>query len=181
MGILLSLAEIYIPGFIRRRELERLFAATADGFGTSMPSTGGLDFHECLRTYALFTKEKAKEAIQKRNESEVKHGLYRNAYHLGQGLRGELGVSSARDAMRLARLVYNIVEIDFKGSEQGEVVINRCFFSSFYSPKVCGIISSIDAGMLSGLTGGGRLNFQQRLTEGAGCCLARLSFGVKSS
>ncbi len=181
MHLLLSLAGIYIPEFAKKKKLGRLFAETADAFGTDMPSLGRLTFEECLKQYALFTKENAEEAIRKRTEIEVKHKLYQNAYHLGQGLREEFGVRSIKDAMRLARLVYRIVAIDFRSSTQGEVVISRCFFSSFYSPAVCGVISSLDAGLLQGISGGGRLSFQQRLTEGGECCRARLSFGVRST
>ncbi len=127
MSILLTLAGIYVPQFIKKRKLARLFAATAEGFGADMPDLAG------------------------------------------------------KDAMQMAHLIYGIVGIDFRGNPQGEVVISRCYFSSFYSPKVCGIISSLDAGLLSGISGGGRLSFQQRLTEGTECCRARLSLGVRST
>lgn len=180
MNIILALAEAYIPKFIRRRKLLHLFAATADAFGTSVPSLSGLGIDECLTEFALFTKEKAEEAIKNGTETETRHRLYRNAHMLGMKLRGEFGVRSVKETMRLARIIYKIVGIDFRGGARGDVAISRCYFSRFYSPEVCSVISSLDAGLLSGLSGGGRLSFSERLTEGKDCCRATLSLGVKS-
>ncbi len=180
MGILLTAAEIYIPQFIRRRKLQQLFAATADAFAAPMPQLAGLKVEEFLEQYALFTKQKAEESLRKGAETRDKSRLYANASYLGMSLRSQFGVRNMKDTMRLARLVYRMVGIDFSGSTEGDVVIRRCYFSAFYAPEVCGIISSLDAGLLSGLSGGARLGFTQRLTEGGDCCRARLLFGVLS-
>ncbi len=159
----------------------RLFSSTADAFGAEMPSMRGVGFEDCLKRYALFTREKAEEAVRNGAESEVKQRLYQNAYHMGQGLREEFGVRSMKEAMKLARIIYGMIEINFRGEPSGDVMISRCYFSSFYSPEVCAVISSIDAGLLSGLSGGGRLIFQQRITEGTECCRASLRFGARST
>lgn len=180
MGIVLTLAGIYVPKFIRKRKLIRLFTVTAEAFEAEMPSVEGLDVEDCLRQYAQFTKEKAEEAIRAGREAEVKHRLHRYAFHMGTGLREEFGVRSIRETMQLARLVYDIVGIDFSGDKSGGVTIKRCYFSSFYPPEVCAVIASLDAGLLAGISGGGRLSFSHRLTEGNECCQARLSLGVKS-
>jgi hypothetical protein len=180
LGVLLSLADIYIPGFVRKRKLVRLFAATADAFGVSSPPLDGIGPEKCLLDFAEFTKREAEKSMLTGTDGVVKNRLYQNAHRLGQGLREEFGVKSMKDTMKLARLVYRIVGIDFKGTGDGEVVINRCYFSKFYSPGVCGVISSLDAGLLSGLSGGARLGFEQKLTEGADCCRAHLTFGARS-
>ncbi len=181
MGVLLELSGIYVPAFVRKRKLLQLFAATADAFGVPMPAMKGLRIEDCLKEYARFTREEAARAIRDGTEGEVKLRLYRNAYRLGSGLRGELGVKDMNQAMKLARTVYEIVGIDFMAGPQGDVVISRCYFADFYSSKVCSVISSIDAGLISGLTAGGRMTFSHRLTEGNDCCIARISCGVRSS
>lgn len=180
MGILLTVAGIYIPKFIRKKKVIRLFAVTAEAFETPMPSVDGLNVEECLREYAQFTKERAEEAIRSGREAEVKHRLHRYAFHMGTGLREEFGVRNIKETMRLARLVYDMVGIDFSGDKSGSVTIKRCYFSRYYPPEVCAVIASLDAGLLAGISGGGRLNFSHRLTEGNDCCQARLSLVVKT-
>lgn len=180
MGILLTIAGFRVPGFVRRRNLAKLFSATADAFGTPMPVLDNLDTRRCLREYAIFTKERAEEALRDGTEAEAKTRLYHNAFRLGMTLREEFGVSTLTDTMKLARLVYRIVGIDFHGEPGGEVLVERCFFSDFYSPEVCSLISALDAGLLSGISGGGRLSFYRRITEGSDCCRGRLSMGKKS-
>lgn len=180
MGIVLTLAGMYVPKFIRRKKLIRLFAVTAEAFESPMPSVEGLDAGECLRRYAQFTKEKAEEAIRDGRQADVKHRLHRYAFHMGTGLREEFGVRSMKETMQLARLVYDMVGIDFSGDKGGSVTISRCYFSRFYPPEVCAVVASLDAGLLAGISGGGRLSFSHRMTEGNECCRARLSLGVKS-
>ena len=181
MGILLELSDIYVPSFLKKRKLLQLFSATADAFGAQMPAMKGLRMEDCLKEYARFTRDEAARAIRDGAEGEVKQRLYQNAYRLGSALRGEFGVKNMKQAMKLARTVYQIVGINFMAGPQGDVVISRCYFTDFYSSKVCSVISSLDAGLISGLTAGGRLTFSQRLTEGNDCCFARISHGVKST
>lgn len=50
--------------------------------------------------------------------------------------------------------------------------IPHCSFSSAYSPETCRVMSAMDAGIISGILGGGRLEFFQRKTEGCPCCRA---------
>ncbi len=179
MGIALTIAGLYVPRFIRKRKIVRLFSATADAFGAAMPPVEKLSAEECLKVYALFTREKAEEAIRNGNDTAVKERLYRSTFRLGTALREEFGIRNMKQTMRLARMVYQMVGIDFKGGQGGDVVISQCFFSRWYSPAICGIVQSLDAGLLSGISGGGRLSFSERLTAGSECCRAVLSSGVK--
>ena len=84
------------------------------------------------------------------------------------------------DAMIAARICYRMLDIDFKGNAGGEVCITRCSFSGVYSPAACQVMSALDAGLLAGLTGGGRLLFSQRLTEGFPSCRARVFLEVEA-
>jgi len=173
VGLLLTLVSLYVPRSVRRRKLEGLFAATADAFQTPQPSTRGLTLDECLRRYALFTREQAGVAIMHGTEAQVRARLYRNAHDIGRQLRRDLRVGTSQ-VMRVGALVYRMLGIDFRGEAGGDIVIRRCFFSDFYSEDACGLISALDEGLLVGLAGGGRLTFLQRITEGRPCCLAHL-------
>jgi hypothetical protein len=76
----------------------------------------------------------------------------------------------------MSRTLYGILGIDFKGNPQGDVVIRRCFFSRFYSPQICEVISSLDEGVAFGLSAGGTFSFNQRITDGKTCCTAQIRF-----
>jgi hypothetical protein len=76
----------------------------------------------------------------------------------------------------MSELVYKIIRIDLQGGPEGHILIRKCFFSHYYSYEVCRVISSLDEGLLAGISGGGRLKFDQRITEGHDCCRARLLF-----
>ena len=76
--------------------------------------------------------------------------------------------------MAAARVVYGLLDIDLRGTPDGEITVRRCAFSDSYSPEVCRLVSALDTGLLAGLSGGDRLEFTQRITEGGPCCLARL-------
>ena len=173
MGLLLSLFTLYVPPPIRKRKLEHLFTATADAFQATRPSTRGLTFDECLKSYAQFTRDQAESAIRQGNGAVVRPRLFENAYRIGRQLKADLRVDST-EVMRMGALVYRILGIDFEGEPGGNIVIRHCFFSTYYSSSVCRIISSLDEGLLVGLAGGGRLSFSRRITEGNECCLAYL-------
>ena len=76
--------------------------------------------------------------------------------------------------MQMGELIYKVLKIEFQGEPRGNIVIKRCFFSAYYSRSVCQLISSLDEGLLTGLSGGGKLIFSQRITEGHECCRAYL-------
>lgn len=173
MGLLLTLSTLYVLPPIRKRKLELLFTATADAFRTIRPSTRGLSFDDCLRSYAQFTREQAEKAIQQGDGAVVQQRLFENAYRIGRQLKADFGVSFT-EAMKMGALIYRILGIDFAGEPGGDIVIRHCFFSTYYSSQVCRMISSLDEGLLVGLAGGGRLSFSQRITEGNECCLAHL-------
>jgi hypothetical protein len=174
LNLLLATSQMYIPGIIRNRKLDMLFDATASAFQVGNPATQGLSFNKRLNTYAQFTREQAQRAIQQGNELEVQHRLFENAYRLGLQLRTDFGIKTPIDVMKMGKVIYKLIKIDFHGEYSGNIVINRCFFSTYYSADICRVISSLDAGLLAGLSGGDHLVFSQRITEGKECCKARL-------
>ena len=176
MSPLLSRLLTHTPPIVKRQALVQLFRATAAAFQADMPRLSGLSQEQCLLAYARFTANQADEALRQGGDlSELQERLYRNAYRLGRTPGWLLRVRSVDDVMALGRFLYDILDIDFEGSRSGEITISRCYFSSFYSPEVCRVMSAMDRGLLAGLAGGGDLAFSQRITEGHACCRARFT------
>jgi hypothetical protein len=175
MNVLLRLLPHNLPAFVREAILTELLEATADAFGCPAPALDHLSYDECLRTYALFTREQADKALQSgRDVPALKTQLYQNAYPLGGKLRRWFGVDTTADVMELGQILYQAIGVEIQGDTQGNVTVRRCYFSQFYSGPVCDLISALDDGVFSGLSGGSRLVFSERLTEGRECCRAKL-------
>lgn len=166
---------INLPVFIRREILVELFEATSDAFECTAPALDNLGYEECLRTYANFTREQAEKTFQTgRNELAVKTQLYQKAYPLGWKVRKWFGIDTIEQVMEIGRILYRAIGVEFQGDAQGHITVKRCYFSKFYSGPVCDLVSAMDEGVFSGLSGGCRLVFSERLTEGSACCRAEL-------
>jgi hypothetical protein len=174
MGLALIAARLYLPKAPRKRKLEELFRAAADAFNCPVPHLGDCSTEEMLEKFAVFTRENAITAIQNGTTSELKERLYFQAQLIGRNLREELKIRTFRETMMACQLIYKALKIEFRGDSQGQIRINRCYFSRYYSGKVCRIISSLDEGLAAGLSGGLKLEFTQRITEGSACCRAQL-------
>ncbi len=175
MNLLGMAALVYVPDFVRAKGLRTLLEMTATAFGSEIPSQEGLTCDERLSQYARFTVHEVEKAIDRQfNLGTVRHQLCQSAFELGKNIRSFLGISSKKDVMRAGKAIYKCLGISFHGSSTGDITINRCYFSSYYSDQVCGIVSCLDKGLMAGLSEGGRLNFSQRITEGADCCKAVL-------
>jgi hypothetical protein len=162
---------------IRRWALRRLVFATAESFGKSIPSGRGLSYRQYLLRYARFTNKAALRALERSEDMAALRGrLQANSFALGDRIRKSLRLRSRSAIMAAARLLYRMIGVDFCGSSNGEVRVSSCFFSKYYTPSVCRLISALDQGLLAGLSGGGSLTFQCRLTEGHPYCKARFAF-----
>jgi hypothetical protein len=182
MSPLLARLLTHTPAIVKRQALMQLFRATAAAFQVDMPRLSGLSREQCLLAYARFTADQADEALRQGGDlSELQERLYRNAYRLGRTPGWLLRVRSVDDVMALGRSLYDVLDIDFEGSGDGEITIGRCYFSSFYSPEACQVMSAMDRGLLAGLAGGGELVFVERITEGQPCCRARFALAGSPS
>jgi hypothetical protein len=178
MSAALRAARVWVPGPLRRAALRRLLAVTAQAFDRPAPPVAGLSEHELLATFTRCTAGWSEEAIGTgRDLRAIQDRLRDGAAGLGAALRRRLRLSGRRDVVDAARVVYRLLDIDFTGTQDGRVIISRCSFSSAYSPAVCRVMSALDAGLLAGLSGGDRLRFTARITEGAPACLATLTTG----
>jgi hypothetical protein len=177
MSLRLRALELHIPGWVARSALRQLFAATASAFGCDPVDVRGLTQGELLERYAVFTTRCAQRALADRSDADaVARRMWSNAYALGESLRRRLGVRTRIEALRAARVAYRMIAIDLRVDQQGDVVVDRCAFAAWYSPRVCRLMSSLDAGLIAGLTHGGRLTFSERITEGEPRCLAGISW-----
>lgn len=175
MNILGKLLPHQLPAFVRKGILAELSAATAEAFASPAPALAPLSCDECLQSYARFTSAQAEKALQSGFDlSVVKARLYRDAYPLGARLRSWFGVATTVDVIALGQILYRAIGVEMQGDPRGNVTVQRCYYSQFYSAAVCDLISALDDGVFAGLSGGSRLSFSQRLTEGYPCCRARL-------
>jgi hypothetical protein len=179
MGLLVSVLQIYMPDFVKKRALTELFKSTAAAFEAEVPPLAGLDSEECLAQYARFAQTQAEQRLRDGREVEaVAQRLYRNAVEMGQPYGKLLRLGTVQDVMAIGRVLYRILDIDLQGDARGEVVINRCYFSRFYSGEVCRLMSAMDCGLFAGLSNGGELTFTCRITEGQPCCRAHFAWAV---
>lgn len=143
-----------------------LHGVTARAMG--VPFRPGWD---ALRTYAAFTCEQ----IKKTPASELpamQERLYRAAVRMGALLRRVLIIRTDARAQRVLFGLYRCIGIELNGECPGNVTVCRCYFSEFYTPEMCRVMSAMDRGIFAGLFGGGELRFTSRITEGCPCCRA---------
>lgn len=173
MNVRLRLLKFYFPAFIKKKKLAQLFAITASAFNCEAPSIKGLSFEQSLHRFALFTKEQTERHFKRISYIDnVKNELFQEAYQLGMDLRREFNINSSNEILWMMKTIYNLLGINFNSGSENEIIISRCFFSQYYSPGVCRVISSLDEGLASGLSNGGQLSFYQRITDGHNCCRA---------
>jgi hypothetical protein len=176
MSIRTRLFALPLPGFVRKACVRRLARLTAQAFQSAPPSARGLSCEALLERYAVFTAEHAEALLSvgaPAIREETGERLFSNARDLGKRIRVWLGIRGTREVMDVARALYRVIGVDFRGRANAGTstfTVARCYFSSHYSPEVCRLISGLDAGLLSGLSDGRELVFTKRVTEGAALC-----------
>jgi hypothetical protein len=182
VSLRLRALELHLPGWVARSAVRSLFDATAAAFDCGPVDVHGLEHPALLERYASFTAAAAEHALAEGPDPDaVSRRMWRNAYDLGESLRRRIGVRTREEALRAARIASRMIGIDLRAATSGGVVVERCAFADRYSPPVCHLMSSLDAGLIAGLTEGGRLTFSERITEGKPRCLARISWGGATS
>lgn len=152
----------------RRIELQVLMNLTARAFGKPAKRIWTLPNNEALRMYAEYTRDH----LQADTDEHLLERMNKEAYQVGKRLRALFHLRQQADIERFTFALYQNIGIKMEGNIPGNLCVRHCFFSRFYSPAVCLAASALDDGIISGLSGGGELHFQQRITEGCPCCLA---------
>ncbi len=156
-------------------EIRILMRQTAKVFGTEAPGMAGLSASELLWRYARFTAGAARRAIRSGQDLKaLRRELYRMAFRLGSGVRRWLRPQNERECLSILVMLYRNLGITIREVRPGEFCVSECFFSSFYTPEVCAVISAIDQGIFAGVFGDGMLTFRERITEGHEACRAYL-------
>lgn len=100
--------------------------------------------------------------------------MYRCSFDLGKRLRLITGLVETEDLKQLVFFLYKNIGIEMSGNCPGTIGVSTCFFSDYYDPEQCRLISAMDAGIICGILGGGKFGFSQRITEGCTCCRAKM-------
>ncbi len=177
MSLRLALFRRFVPGRVRLRLLDELAVVTAAGFGCPPPVWSGLPFSARLNDYARFTANRAEALLARDDRAALEAAMDRlraGATVLGARARRQLGVRSTSEALEALALLYREIGIEMKRVGPGEIVVTRCLFAGVYNEPVCRVVGALDEGIAAGLTAGGRLSFDERLTAGASCCRAHL-------
>ena len=98
---------------------------------------------------------------------------------LGREARKRLDVGdSAEELGRAAAILYRALGIDFtlEARDGGGMMmrVHRCALAGRYTEEACEILSAADEGVVAGLSPKFRMSFEERMTGGHPCCLARI-------
>lgn len=183
MNYRLMLAWLYLPGSMKREQLLELYRRTARALGSDPGAAGyegvsGRSDQQILEAFAEMTRDQVQLAMAKAGEADLEvlsDRLRREAEEVGRQLREKMHLRTQRDFRIALRIIYQTLDIDLHVSVAGEVSIRHCFFSKYYSARICRFMSALDDGLAQGLSGGHRLHFVERLTEGFPCCRAMIT------
>ncbi|MCD7855359.1 MAG: hypothetical protein LUG66_07065 [Clostridiales bacterium] len=157
-------------------EIRILMRKTAEVFGVRPPKTCRASGEEKLKLYARFTASEVMRLIQSGYDiNHVQQKLFNMAYNLGSSLRQRLKPKSKQECFSVIKLLYKNIGIVINEESLGKFCIEECFFSAYYTPETCAVISAADKGIFAGIYNGKRLSFSRRITEGYNECLANLT------
>ncbi len=184
MNLRLTILTRFFPTRIKLRMLDELTGVTAEGFRAEPPDWGGTSFESRLARYARFTAHEAEGLVRAGDDIAVEAArarLHAGARRLGGTLRRRLGLRDVDDAFAAFRLFYRQMGIEVSGGPLGEMRVERCFFSRYYTETACSLVSALDQGLVDGLFGGASLEFHERLTGSGRCCCATLALASPRS
>ncbi len=153
-------------------EIKILMKQTAKVFGVKTPKNMGFSSSKLLKTYAQMTRDVSLNFIQsKQDRNQLQQNLYYMAFQLGSELRWWLRPQNNQDCFDIIEMLYRNIKISL--CEQSHTIcVHQCYFSDFYTPEICSIISAIDQGIFAGVYQDGTLSFYKRMTEGHQVCVA---------
>ncbi len=174
----LAKMEKNMPEAIRKLELGVLMHMTAVSCGRKAPSMHGMDSRDCLKCYRRFTVD-AVNACDEEALPSFRENMYRRAFMTGRCLSLLPGLRERENRKRLIVMLYRNIGIELTNAEDGDsekndwrIRIPHCSFGTAYTPRTCRVMSGMDAGIICGILGGGKLEFAERITEGCPCCTA---------
>lgn len=130
---------------------------------------------KALHQYAEYTRDNLKSGPSE----ELLLRMRDEALKVGRRLRFLCHLRRQADIEQFIIALYRHIGIDLKCQIPGRLCFRHCFFSHYYTPEICLAASALDEGIIAGLSGGGHLQFQQRITEGCPQCIAIFSQTTK--
>lgn len=166
---LLKKLEKHTPGPVKSIQLQILLNATAEAFYRPKERIWHLSAEKALAAYMSYTISCTENVLVDKKR------VYRQACRLGERIRRFSGFTRKEDLERLVFYLYSNIGIKMAGHLPGEIIVPVCRFSRVYTPEQCRTMSLMDWGIISGICGGGKLVFTERLTQGCGRCRACLT------
>ncbi len=201
MNFKLWLAARWMPRSILFRELDRvaslttraldslLIAYAPDELATirqsDMPLVGSIDARRRAMAMAHNARVAAlvKALGHERAVSVGREIMFATGRELGEEAKLRLGVGDSRgDLLNAAKVLYKVLGIEFRIRWNGDSAImevNRCSLAEHYTPEACLILSGADEGVVHGLNPAMSMVFEERITDGAQRCIARLRMDVE--
>jgi len=165
---------------VKVRLLDELARATAAGFGSLPPQWTSKSFETRLEEYARFTADQAGRVLAAEDPSAIETARQRlrdESTELGAKMRRGLRLRRPADAKEALAALYGHLGIEMSASDSGDIVVRHCFFAAYFTEPVCTVVAALDEGMAAGLSGGGTLEFVERITGGSPCCRAHFEIG----
>lgn len=108
-----------------------------------------------------------------------REAMFQEGFSLGLKFKKILGVgNSLEDLIRAARILYNVLGIEFCIEERESnvvMIVNHCSLAEYYDSDTCMILSAADEGVIQGLNSDIKIKFIQKITEGCNKCIASIT------
>ena len=147
------------------------------------PGTPAGTLEERRAAMAAAQNARVKALVEELGREEAvrigREALFPVGVTLGREARKRLDVGDGAEELgRAAAILYRTLGIDFtlEAQEGGGMMmrVHRCALADRYSEEACEILSAADEGVVAGLSPKFRMRFEQRMTGGRSCCLARI-------
>ncbi len=197
MGLKLTSVWIWTPSWVMSKELTNVADVTsgallqvlrtyapdaAVALGNSVQMPKGLEAKRVAMAKTHTTLVEALVAAVGK-EQAVRLGreaMFKAGQTLGEQIRKRLGVQSASDMFRAAKVLYRVLGISFTvrqvASNAVVMEVHRCALSSEYSEITCEVLSAADEGAIHGLYPKAHMTFKDKITGGCSRCVAEIKF-----
>jgi L-2-amino-thiazoline-4-carboxylic acid hydrolase len=192
MGLKLRLLSWWTPQWFLKRGLNELAYSTINGLEELLikqeikfdkiviSNILRGNFQERRRTMANLQNQLVKTMLETLGHDKTmklgREAMFKEGLALGCKFKKMLGVgNSLEDLISAASILYKVLGIKFslKRKNNGMVmVVNNCVLAEYYNPDTCRVLSAADEGVVQGLNPNLKMEFQERITEGAPCCVA---------
>jgi predicted ArsR family transcriptional regulator len=113
-----------------------------------------------------------------------RNAMFKAGQALGEQTRTRLGVKTASDMFRAAKVLYRVLGISFTiqqvTHEIAVMEVHRCTLASEYSELTCTVLSAADEGVIHGLYPKAQMTFKDKITGGCTRCTAEIKFGEEN-